>query len=405
MDRAGTRGAAGGAAAALAPGDPSGNGSGSAPLGILVLNYEYPPLGGGASPVTGAICRELAGRGHRVDVVTMAYRELPREETHGTLRILRIRCLRAKRHICRSYELATWVVSALFAASRLAKRNDYDVVHAHFFFPSAIVAWWLKRRYGLPYVVTSHGSDVPAYNPDRFRALHVLLRPIWRTVVRGADLVISPSRSLSRLIDAALGGPYPLEIVPNGIERNWITPGQGKRDGILMVSRMFERKGMQFLLRALSVGALGTTVDIVGDGPYRETLERMKASVPDPVTFHGWVEPGSPPMLDLYRSASIFVFPSIAENFPISLLEAMFAGTAVVASDLEACHEVLGDTAEYFPPGDEAALRKILERLVADPAACRATGERARQRVLDHFTWDQVGARYEEQLRSQRRRR
>ncbi|MBZ0268801.1 glycosyltransferase family 4 protein [bacterium] len=377
----------------------------SSPLRLLVLNYEYPPLGGGASPVTGAICRELAARGHHVDVVTMAYRSLPREETIGTLRILRIPCLRAHRHICRSYELATWVVSALVAASRLAGRGNYDVVHAHFFFPSAIVAWWLKRRYGLPYVVTSHGSDVPAYNPDRFRALHVLLRPVWRAVVRGADLVISPSRSLSRLIDAALGAPYPLEIVPNGIERDWIAPGPDDRANILLVSRLFERKGMQYLLRALARGPLARPVHIVGDGPYREPLEKLARSVPDPVTFHGWLEPGSPPMLDLYRCASIFVFPSVSENFPISLLEAMFAGTAVVASDLESCREVLGDTAEYFPPGDDEALRKILERLVADPEACRDMGRRARQRVLDHFTWDQVGAQYEEHLRSQRRRR
>lgn len=375
-----------------------------AALRLLVLNYEYPPLGGGASPVTAAVCRELAARGHAVDVVTMAYRDLPREETHGALRILRLPCLRAHRHLCRSYELATWVLAALFAVPRLVRRERYDLVHAHFFLPSGAVAWFLKARFGIPYVVTAHGSDVPGYNPDRFRALHVLLRPVWRAIVRGADLVISPSRSLSRLIGRALGAEYPLAIVPNGIAKDWIAPGAAREPRILVVCRLFERKGVQYLLRALAKGPLTHDIHIVGDGPHREALERLAAGAPDRITFHGWLEPGSPALLDLYRTSSIFVFPSVAENFPISLLEAMIAGTAIVASDLEACREVLGDAAEYFPPEDDVALRRILERLAADPAAQRALGERARRRVLDRFTWDRVGERYEEHLRAHRRR-
>lgn len=374
------------------------------PLRLLVLNYEYPPLGGGASPVTAAICRELAARGHAVDVVTMAYGDLPREETRGSLRIVRLPCLRAHRHLCRSYELATWVAAALFRVPRLVRRERYDLVHAHFFLPSGIVAWYLKRRFGIPYVVTAHGSDVPGYNPDRFRAMHVLLRPLWRMIVRGADLVISPSRSLSRLVEKGLGGGYPLEVVPNGIAADWISIDSDRAARILVVCRLFERKGVQYLLRALSRGPLTHDIHIVGDGPHRAALERLAAGSPDRITFHGWLEPGSPELLELYRTSAIFVFPSVAENFPISLLEAMIAGTAIVASDLEACREVLGDAAEYFPPEDEKALRRILERLAGDPPAQRALGERARRRVLDHFTWDRVGARYEEQLLAHRRR-
>ena len=260
------------------------------------------------------------------------------------------------------------------------------------------------RTCGVPYVVTAHGSDVPGYNPDRFRALHILLRPIWRIVVRGADLVISPSRSLSRLIGKALGGAFPLEIVPNGIARDWITLDAPRQSRILVVCRLFERKGVQYLLRALSKGTLTHDIHIVGDGPHRAALEQLASSAPDRITFHGWLEPGSPELLALYRTSSIFVFPSVAENFPISLLEAMIAGTAIVASDLEACREVLGDAAEYFPPEDDVALRRILDRLAADPVAQHELGERARRRVLEHFTWDRVGARYEAQLLAHRRR-
>ncbi len=365
------------------------------PLRILVLNPEYPPVGGGASPVGKACCKELVALGHQVDLVTMGFRNLPRfEEEEERLRIFRVPSLRRSPHISHLHELLTYVASAFVAALRLSRKTDYDLVHAHFFFPSGLVAFFLRLATGIPYVVTAHGSDVPGYNPDRFQLLHTLFKAPWSLAVRGATLVTSPSRFLAGLIEKNLNGRQQhIEIVPYGIQTDWIKPSPKTRS-ILLVSRLFERKGVQFLLEALQQVETGHEIHIVGDGPYREKLEELARDVSDTVIFHGWIDNHSPKLAQLYSEASIFVFPSTSENFPVCLLEAMLAGAAVLSSDLEACFEVLDHTARFFPVGDVGALRDQLFDLTSDPGAAEELGEIGRQRALDNFTWDRVGREY-----------
>jgi glycosyltransferase involved in cell wall biosynthesis len=358
-----------------------------------VLNYEYPPIGGGASPVTGAVCRELAKLGNQVDVVTMAFRDLPREEVDGNLRVIRVPCLRSARHICYMHELFTYVIAAFFCVRRLLRRQSYDLIHAHFFFPSGIVAYALSRQTGIPYVVTAHGSDVEDYNPDRFRRAHRILAPLWRRVLRGARAATSPSESLAELIRAHNGRTHPIEIIPNGIREDWIEPA-AKARSILLVSRLFPRKGAQYLLEALRLHPLGYEVHIVGDGPYRVTLEQMARDLPDQVYFHGWLNNGSAELHDLYRQSGLFVFPSIAENFPICLLEAMISGAAVIATNLKACREVLGEAACFVPPKDPGAIARALAELTQDEGERIRLGTAARNRVLELFTWNRVGRQY-----------
>lgn len=361
---------------------------------ILVVNYEYPPLGGGASPVTRGVCVELARRGHQVDVVTMSYRGLPRHEEEGNLRVFRVPCRRSAVHLCHIREMVTWVPGATLLGMRLMRARRYDLIHAHFLLPSGVVAHLLSRATGVPYVVTAHGSDVPGFNPDRFRASHRLLAPLWRRIATGARAITCPSRWLANLISSNVSKELRIEVIPNGIAQDWVIPGPKQRQ-ILVVTRLFERKGVQFLLQALQGDRLGYAIHIVGDGPYRPRLEAMAPHVPDPVVFHGWLDGDSSELKRIYATASIFVFPSIAENFPISLLEAMLSGAAIVASGLAACREVLGETALYAIPGDVPSIREHLVRLVNEPETRARYAAEARQRVLDRFTWPRVGDQYE----------
>ncbi|GJL63363.1 MAG: hypothetical protein NPIRA04_20170 [Nitrospirales bacterium] len=362
---------------------------------LLVLNYEYPPIGGGGSPVTGAICQELARKGHHTDVVTMRFKGLPKFEQEGRLRIFRVLCLRSARHVCYVHELLSYLIVSFFKSLRLIRTNTYDLIHAHFILPTGVVAYGLHKVTGIPYVITAHGSDVQGYNPDRFRILHRFLIPFWKVVLRNAKSITSPSHSLAELIEKNNGQPYPIEIIPNGISEEWITP-EAKEERILVVSRLFPRKGVQYLLHALEGQSFGCPVDIVGDGPYRSRLEDLAKTVQDPVRFHGWLDNQSPELLALYRKASIFVFPSIAENFPISLLEAMVSGAAIIATDLAACREVLGDAALFVPPEDSSAIQKRIFDLLGDETLRIELADKARRRVLENFTWDQVGTRYHE---------
>ena len=159
---------------------------------ILTLSYEFPPLGGGGSKVAQGLSAEFVKMGHQVDIITMSYRDLPREEVVEGVRVRRIPCIRSKVDVCHPHELASYMVRAAPAALRQGSEQEYDILHCHFILPDGVAALLPSSRLGIPLVVTAHGSDVPGYNPDRFKLLHKLIAPAWRSVVKpGSRLVRS----------------------------------------------------------------------------------------------------------------------------------------------------------------------------------------------------------------------
>jgi glycosyltransferase involved in cell wall biosynthesis len=361
-------------------------------MNILVLNYEYPPVGGGGATVTAQLCGRLASLGHGVDVITMHYGRLPREETEGGVRIIRTPALRRRPDLCRIPEMATYLLGALGPALEQTRRRTYDVIHAHFIIPTSPLARVLRRKTGIPYVLTCHGSDVPGYNPDRFQLIHKLLMPAWRRLTRSADLLVSPSGSLKRLIEQQCPEAQ-VRVIPNGFDLSLFEAGRPRTKSILLCSRLLPRKGFQYFLQAVQDLDLDWQIHIVGDGPYLEPLRKLAAACKPSVEFHGWLERDDPKLRMLYETSSIFVFPSEAENFPTVLLEAMAAGSAILTSTAGGCPEVVGETALLAEPKNPQAIREQLLRLIESEPLRRSLSEAARRRA-QQFTWPAVAARY-----------
>lgn len=356
---------------------------------VLSLTYEYLPIGGGGSRVAAAINEELARRGDEVTVLTSAMKGLPAYEKAAGVEIHRAPCIRRHRHYTTAAELTTTLWPAYRRGAELIERSRPDVIHTHFILPSGAVAWALSRRYRIPYVLTAHGSDVPGYNPDRFRLLHRLLWPFWRRILDDAAAVTSPSRFLARLMHLD-GCRRPITVVPNG---HWPLGrlGEPRRHRILVVARMFPRKGIQHFIDAVAGMDNGWEMIIAGDGPYRADLEARARRVAPKVRFVGFVGPES--LRVLYESSRILVFPSIQENFPMVLLEAMDAGCAVVTANAEGCAEVVGDAGIVVPKGNAEGIRAALERLVADPALCDELSARGERRAAS-LAWQHIVPSY-----------
>lgn len=360
---------------------------------ILTLCYEFPPLGGGGSKVVAGLTGELVRLGHTVDLVTMGYGQLPRQESVQGVTVYRVPCLRRSSSVSSPHELASYLRSAIPFALRLARHRHYDINHTHFIFPDGVAAWVLKARIGLPYVITAHGSDVPCFNPDRFKLMHKLLAPAWHHIVAGADRIVSPSHHLSELIRRKRD-QVPMVLIPNGIDPAKYRPDRPRTKRILVVSRLFERKGVQHLLRALDGLELDHKVEIVGTGPYLPALKSMAAPQGDAIHFRGWLDGGSKDLRELYETSNIFVFPSEMENFPVVLLEAMAAGAAIITTQGTGCEEVVGDAALLVNPRDTIGLREALVRLMQDPELCRCLGQAARARLEQKFGWPSVARQY-----------
>ena len=359
---------------------------------ILTLSYEYPPLGGGGAKVVDGLARHLCG--HAVDIVTMGFQDLPDIEIVEGVNVYRLPSRRKRADICHAYEMLPYLVSAFPRVMRLIAEKKYDINHTHFIFPDGVLAWMLHRFTGLPYVITAHGSDVPGYNPDRFKFQHTLLSPLWSRVVKNAECVICPSAYLQGLLEKH-NRTVRSEIIPNGMYVDKFNPHLEKRMRILVVTRMFKRKGVQYLLEALKGKTLDCEINIVGDGPYLDTLKRMAADTPTDIHFLGWLDNDSNELRALYETSSIFVFTSQQENFPVNLLEAMTAGMAIVISEDHGSREVVGDTAIQVKANQPDQFFATLQHLLRDPAQCEALGRRARQRLESHFTWPIIAGKYQ----------
>lgn len=364
-------------------------------LRILMTCFEFPPLGGGGSRAVNGLTNELAALGHHVDLITMGYRGLPRFEVIDRVNVYRVPCLRFRTAICTPPELLSYVLGAWPAAQRLLRESRPDVIHSHFILPDGLLAMAMKRRSGIPYVITAHGSDVPGYNPDRFRALHPILTPIWKRVVRQAHAIISPSQSLAGLVrlqhyDGSL------QIIPNGHRVTDYATTRHQSGNLLVVSRLFERKGVQYLLQALEGFARPLNVHIVGDGPYLTELKRAahRLHTRAVVHFHGWIDNTSSAFRELIETATIFALPSEAENFPNALLEAMAAGLAIITTSGTGCEEVVGPAALLVPPRNAEKIRAAIEQLSTEPAFCGELGRAAQARVRGIFSWQSVATQY-----------
>ncbi|OGF74699.1 hypothetical protein A3J56_02030 [Candidatus Giovannonibacteria bacterium RIFCSPHIGHO2_02_FULL_46_20] len=365
---------------------------------ILFLNYEFPPLGGGASPASFALAKHYVAQDHSVDVVTMGYKGLAQHEVIAGIDIFRVPSLRSQKEMCRIYEMASFVVSAIWFLRKRMKNVHYDVCHAHFIVPTGIVALWAKKKYKLPYILTAHGSDVPGYNPDRFTISHRFLQPILRAVCANAKAIVAPSHFLRELILKSIRGvENKLSVIPNGIDPDQFVPKQ-KKNIIVSTGRLLPRKGFQYLSKAVSGEDIGYEVHICGDGPMMRELRSMAELSKTKIIFHGWLHNDSDEYKNLLGSAAIYCLCSLRENSSVALLEAMSTGCAVVTTNVSGCAETIGDAGVTVPPQDAAALKVALAELINNSRLREVFQQKTRSRAIKYFDWNTIANMYEQLL-------
>jgi len=371
---------------------------------VLLLNYEFPPAGGGAGFATYNIAVQLAKLGVDVDVLTSRICGEQDAQEHG-VNIYRVPSWRVGMHDCGLRGAYTYLAGAALKRRRLHSRHRYDLEHFFFGLPTGFLT--LVPMFGRqpPYIISLRGSDTPGYdlsNPTVER-LHGVLKPITRRIWRRAGRVVALSDGLRKIAQSTMP-ELPIDVIPNGIDQDEFyppdTPEDARRDGpvrLITVARLIERKGIQELLQAIAQPEkLPVELTIVGTGPCLDLLRQQSADLGlnEIVRFLGFIEHSLLP--DLYRQADIFVLPSHTESFGLVFAEAMGCGLPVIAAAVGGVPEVIDDGTNgiLVQPKDAAGLRVALDRLVHDPHLRREMGVASRERVLANFTWRGVTERY-----------
>ena len=373
---------------------------------ILAISHEFPPIGGGGANACYFLTKGFVEKGHEVTLITANYQGMPEDEIVNGVHIIRVNSLRAHKEHCSFKEMLSYLLKAYPVANKLQKKNKYDVCLVFFGIPSGPIGYLLKKKYKLPYVIRFGGGDVPGFQ-ERFTKVYKLIAPAIKMIWKNADALIANSQGLK---DMALEfyDRKPFEIIPNGVDTQVFYPieREGSREfRILFVSRLIERKGLQFIIPRLKEIQDSTEKNVklivVGDGPYRGTLEQIaeENNVSNMIEFVG--QKGKDEIVSFYQNADLFILPSAKEGMPNVVLEAMACGLPIIMTPCEGSKELIDGN------GVIASIDNIVGNIIdllQNDEKRRGFSRESVKRSRKNFSWQGVVDDYEKEIMRVNRR-
>ncbi len=373
---------------------------------LLMLDNEYPPLGGGTGVVNYHLLVEFSQMTDRlieVDLVTSSRTRTTYEyeEMTPAIRLHKVPVDNHNIHHSTNVELLRYAARGYRYARRLAGKQPYDLVFAFAGVPAGGIAMGLRASAGLPYVVSLQGPDVPGFE-DRYRLVYRVLTPFIRLVWRHADAVLAISQRHRALAWQTAAG-LPIDIIYNGVDLTQFTPvDHTSRTAqnpvrILCAARLIERKGQHHLLAAAQHlkqrGIDNFRIILAGTGDFEPALRQQveRSGLAAHVEFLGFVPRSGMPAV--YAQADIFCLPSFNEGMSMALLEAMASGLPVVVTETGGVDELIDGNGLVVPWADTGGLADGLAGLVASPAQRAALGARG-HRIAAGFTWPAIARQY-----------
>ncbi len=281
-------------------------------------------------------------------------------------------------------------------------RGVPDLNHVHILTRMGVLAWWLKKKYGIPYVITEHWSR---YLPMNLFFKGWLRKSITRRVVRDAGALMPVTNNLATAMKGFGLVNTLCPIIPNTIDAKRFEainpkPPAGKLvmvhistfddrakniSGILRVAEKLKASGYQFLLR------------LIGDGKDYASMKSYSDKLGldfNTVCFEGAAVPERIP--EILASSHVLVLFSNYENIPVVINEAFAAGLPVVATRVGGIAEVINDkNGILINPGDEEGLFNALASLIKSGVE-QFSADIIRRKALEEFSFEAVGSKLSE---------
>jgi alpha-maltose-1-phosphate synthase len=391
---------------------------------IALLTNEYPPhIYGGAGVHVAYLARELAGlaAGNNLDVNILCFGDQKETGPHKTVRGIPAP-VKLPAQNPRHQKLLDTLERNLIMTGALRK---VDLIHCHTWY-THLAGCLLKQLLGAPLVLTTHSLEPQRpWKEEQLGRGYRVSTWLERTAYHNADGIIAVSRAMRQDVHELYGVPLDkVRVIYNGIDIETYRPTfdpavpayykiDPERPFLLFVGRITHQKGIFHLLRAARHMDPALQVVLCAADPDTPQIgKEMAARVEDLKAKTGrsvlWIPHFLPQedLISLYSHAALFICPSIYEPFGIINLEAMACGTPVVAAAVGGIREVVrheetGLLVPFEPkspanpePRDPRRyardLAAAVNRLLAAPALREEMGRRARQEVVDKFSWTSV---------------
>jgi len=363
---------------------------------ILLINYEYPPIGGGAATATQALGKCFIELGHEITVLTSGIGDRVGETSEDGARIIRLDIRRARNDRASMAEMLGFLWRGALTLPRVCRNSRPDFAIVFFAVPCGPLGWLLNLRYKVSYIVSLRGGDVPGFLPelDRF---HAILAPIRRRCLRRAQSVVANSPSLAELARHADGGS--VTMIPNGVDTDKFSPRTDRTPRnifrFIFVGRLTPQKRLALTLQTFKrlhdrcANRESLHLSIVGDGPLRAELEHTAAQlgIAQYVQWHGWLARDL--LCELYRDADCLIHASNIEGMSNTVLEGMASGLPVISSDGPGNRDIVidGENGLVFPVDNADALLEAMVSVTSDKDLLQRLASASRSRALTYHSW------------------
>ena len=392
---------------------------------VLLLAYRGNPFCGGQGIYIYHLSRELAKLGAQVDVVVGPPYPDPLDEwaTVHKIENLNLWMTRTKamsyeikRRVLEPWnfidylltrvhifpEMETFSMRSFFYLKKLLATKRFDIIH-----DVNTLGWGLlpMKGFGIPVVSTIHHP----LTKDRDADL-TMDRSFWEKVTTVLFYPLLMQRIVSNKIDRIITSSFEgvkelnrtfnlkeekVSVVYNGMDVELFRNTKEKREdnSILFVGNTEDhKKGLHFLLQALSMITEPVTLTIVDERRDNAVRLAKKYNVEDRIVFTGKVSLTR--LVSLYSTTSILVMSSLYEGFGLPAAEAMACNTPVIATTAGALKEVVADgTGLLVPPGDAVALKNAIQKLLGDKELRETMGAVGRERAENNFAWPVAAAK------------
>ena len=365
---------------------------------ILMLNYEFPPIGGGASQAHLNLLRQYSDiKDLKVHVLTSAP-ELGffTERLSDNITIFKVGIHKKELHFWRRSEVVEWLLKAGFHYRRLLRENDYDLAHAFFGFPTGWLCYRNTKK--LPYIISLRGSDVPGKHV-RLKLDYKILGPVFKKIWKKAIALVACSQGLKARALQFLPSAQ-IEVIPNGVDLDKFYPVQtGKKTEVLRlitIGRLSVTKRVPLLIDAVSIlhkEGYKLKLTITGGGQMENQLKQIvsERNLSSIIDLTGRISADD--MTLLYRKNDIFISASMLEGMSNAMLEAIASGLPIVSTRCEGLDELIVDNGIVVEQPDAVSIAKAI-KTIADDEKKYVKMRMAARKQAEKFTWKSAANQY-----------